>query len=91
VQRRFCEDGLRLDTTYFEKTRLWITAEADKRAAVAASRQLDPDEWNRIARRADDAKGGHEEALREYMEHVVLCPVCHAHVAVPEHLMQSAR
>jgi len=80
VQRRFCDEGLRLDTSYFEKTRTWITAEADKRVALETSRILDASEWTKIARRAAEAKTGHEEALGEYMEHMICCPVCHAHV-----------
>ncbi len=80
MQQRYCEEGLKLDTTYFEKTRVWVSAEADKRVAVGVTRGVGVNEWNDIARRADDAKIGHERALREYMEHVIACPVCNAHV-----------
>jgi hypothetical protein len=82
MQKRFCEDGLRPDTNYFEKTRIWVSAEADKRVAIGVSRGAGVNEWNDIARRADDAKQGHEQALREYMEHVIACPVCNAHLHV---------
>ena len=37
MQQRYCEDGLRLDTNYFEKTRIWVSAEADKRVAIGVS------------------------------------------------------
>lgn len=80
VHRRYCEGGLRLDTDYFEKTRVWITAEADKRVAVGTGNIADTDEWNKIARRADEAKRGHEQALLTYMEHMIQCPVCSAHI-----------
>jgi hypothetical protein len=80
LQQRYCEDGLRLDTTYFEKTRVWVGAEADKRVAIGVSRGVGINEWNEIARRADEAKRGHEQALRDYMEHVFSCPVCNAHL-----------
>lgn len=80
VHQRYCEEGLKLDTVYFERTRTWVGAEADKRVAMAGSRAVGADEWNEIARRATEAKVGHEKALREYMEHVIACPVCNAHV-----------
>ena len=83
MQQRYCEDGLRLDTTYFEKTRVWVSAEADKRVAIGVSQGVGVSEWNEIARRADEAKLGHELALREYMEHVIACPVCNAHLLAP--------
>ncbi|MGO9435884.1 MAG: hypothetical protein ACLPH3_06710 [Terracidiphilus sp.] len=80
MQQRYCEDGLRLDTTYFEKTRVWVNAEADKRVAIGVTKGVGIEAWNEIARRADEAKHGHERALREYMEHVIACPVCNTHV-----------
>lgn len=83
MQRRFCEEGLRLDTNYFEKIRLWINAEADKRIAVGARQGIGASEWNQIARRVDETKLGHEAALREYMEHVIACHICNAHVSGP--------
>jgi 2-phosphoglycerate kinase len=82
MQQRYCEDGLRLDTNYFERTRVWVSAEADKRVAIGVSQGVGVSEWNEIARRADDAKLLHEQALREYMEHVIACPVCNAHLLV---------
>jgi hypothetical protein len=80
VQRRFCEEGLRLDANYFEKIRAWISAEADKRVAVGAQQGVGATEWNQIARRVDEAKLGHETALGEYMSHMIGCPVCSAHL-----------
>ena len=80
MRRRHCEEGLKLDTSYFEKSRIWISAEADKRVAVGTGRGLNAEEWNKIARRADEAKCGHEQAMLEYMGHVIQCPVCSAHV-----------
>jgi len=92
VQRRYCDEGLRLDTDYFEKTRAWISAEADKRVAVGAGRVIEVDEWSKIARRADGAKCDHERALLDYMEHVIQCPVCSAHiVASVEELAHESR
>lgn len=80
MHQRYCEEGLKLDTLYFEKTRTWVGAEADKRVAVAGSRAVDVNEWNEIARRAAEAKLDHERTLRAYMDHVIACPVCNAHV-----------
>lgn len=80
MHQKYCEEGLKLDTVYFEKTRIWVGAEADKRVAVAGIRTVGADEWNEIARRAAEAKVDHEQALREYMDHVIACPVCNAHV-----------
>jgi hypothetical protein len=92
VQRRYCEEGLRLDTNYFEKTRIWISAEADKRVATGARHGVGASEWNQIARRVDEAKIGHQEALHEYMEHVIGCPVCGAYVhSSPEHAIHHIR
>ena len=92
MQRRYCEEGLRLDANYFEKTRLWISAEADKRVAVGARQGVGASEWNQIARRVDEAKIGHEAALREYMGHVIGCPVCSAHVpATTQHAIHQSR
>ncbi len=87
MQRRYCEEGLRLDTLYFEKTRIWVTAEADKRVAVGTPHGVEIQEWTQIARRADEAKCGHEQALREYMEHVIGCPVCNAYVLASASLL----
>lgn len=92
MQRRYCEEGLRLDTNYFEKTRLWITAEADKRVAVGTQQGVGASEWQQIARRVDEAKIGHEHALREYMEHVIGCPICNSHgFASAEHAIHNLR
>ena len=70
MERNQCEEGFGLDKTYIEKARIWISAEADKRAAVGVN------EWNDIARRADDAKTGHKVALGEYIDHTANCPRC---------------
>jgi hypothetical protein len=80
VHQRFCEEGLKLDTVYYERTRTWVGAEAEKRVAMGVGRAVSTKDWNEIARRATDAKLGHEEALRQYMEHVIACSVCNAHV-----------
>jgi hypothetical protein len=90
VHQRYCEEGLKLDTVYFEKTRAWVSTEADKRVAMAGNRTVGVDEWNEIARRAAEAKISHERALREYMDHVIACPVCNAHVlgSPSEYLME---
>jgi hypothetical protein len=57
-----------------------VSAEADKRVAIGVNRGVGINEWNDIARHADEAKIGHERALRDYMEHVISCPVCNAHL-----------
>ncbi len=92
MQRRFCEEGLRLDANYFEKIRAWISAEADKRVAVGAPNGVGATEWNQIARRVDEAKLGHELALSEYLSHMINCPVCTAHLpSLAEHASHHAR
>jgi hypothetical protein len=90
VHQKYCEEGLKFDTVYFERTRAWVGAEADKRVAVAGNRAMGVNEWNEIARRAAEAKMGHEQALRDYMDHVIACSVCHAHVlgAPSEYLVE---
>ncbi|HEX3892411.1 MAG TPA: hypothetical protein VHW46_07550 [Terracidiphilus sp.] len=91
MQRRYCEEGLRLDTNYFEKTRAWVATEADKRVAVAAGTGITANDWTRIARRVDGAKACHEEAFHAYMEHVIACPVCNAHVPTSAELIAHQR
>jgi hypothetical protein len=88
--QRYCENGLLLDTKYIEKTSIWVSAEADKRIAIGVMRGVGNNEWNEIARRANDAKLDHESALEEFIEHVFACPVCNARVlALPnEHQAQ---
>jgi len=83
VQQRYCEEGIELDTNYFEKTRIWVSAEADKRVAVGSYRGVSANEWDRIVQQAGDTKAGHEQALRLYMEHMIACPVCNSHVLAP--------
>ena len=67
MQQRYCEEGIKLDTNYFEKTRIWVSAEADKRVAVGLNRGVSANEWDQIVQRAEDTKTGHEQALRDYM------------------------
>jgi len=76
MQRKQCEEGLGLDKTYMEKARIWISAEADKRVAIGVSSAVGVNEWNDIARRAEDAKTGHKVALGEYIDHTANCPRC---------------
>jgi hypothetical protein len=83
VQQRYCEEGIELDTNYFEKTRIRVSAEADKRVAVGLNRGVSANEWDQIVQRAEDTKTGHEQALRDYMEHMIACPVCNSHVLAP--------
>ena len=40
VHQKYCEEGLKFDTVYFERTRAWVEAEADKRVAVAGNRAV---------------------------------------------------
>ena len=83
MQQSYCEEGIELDTNYFEKTRTWVSAEADKRVAVGLNRGVNANEWDQIVQRAEDTKAGHERALRMYMEHMIACPVCNSHVLAP--------
>jgi hypothetical protein len=76
MQRNQCEEGIGLDKAYMEKTRIWISAEADKRVAIGVNRAVGVNEWHDIARRADDAKTGHKAALGEYIDHTINCPRC---------------
>jgi|SRR5579872_744291 len=92
VQRKYCEEGLRLDTDYFEKIRVWISAEADKRIATGARQGVGASEWNQIAHRVDEAKLGHQQSLRAYMDHVIGCPVCSSFVrSSQEHAIHYLR
>jgi hypothetical protein len=83
VPQKYCEEGIRLDSIYFDKTRAWVGAEADKRIAVGSNRGVGVNEWDQIVQRAEDTKAGHEQALRLYMEHMIACPVCNSHVLAP--------
>ena len=72
--RRRCDEGLRLDARYFLGCGALVKAEAEK--ARAAELPHNPERWNVISRRVEDAKVAHSEARREYIDHLIACPIC---------------
>jgi hypothetical protein len=77
VLRTHCEQGGVLESTYLKTTLKWVNAETRKRMAVAVAAGISNELWHEIARRADDARSTHDEALSDYIDHVVACPECH--------------
>jgi hypothetical protein len=77
MHRNHCTDGKKLDNLYTQITLLWGVAETRKRAAFGVESRI---EWFEIGRRAEEAKTAYEKARSEYLDHVIACPVCDAHV-----------
>jgi len=77
MQQKHCKEGDKLDNLYTQNTLVWGVAETQKR--VAAFCKLSG-EWFEIARRAEEAKTDYEKAKCNYLDHVIACPSCDAHV-----------
>jgi hypothetical protein len=86
MQRRHCEDGDKLDNLYTQNTLVWGVAETRKRAAACVASK---GEWFKIARRAEEAKTAYEKAKCNYLDHVIACPLCDAHVLAPPSVRRS--
>jgi hypothetical protein len=80
MQRKHCEEGRRLDTVYLQSCGAWSKAEADRRIAAGVGGQGGPAKRNELKLRADEAKAAHAKAQGDYLDHVVSCLVCNAHV-----------
>jgi len=78
--RRYCGEGDTLDRLYTQETLAWGVAETQKRAAVCVASSA---EWFEIARSAEVAKKAYEKAKCHYLDHVIVCPVCDAHLLAP--------
>jgi hypothetical protein len=80
MPRKYCSEGDTLDRLYTQQTLAWGVAETQKRAAVCIASSV---EWFEIARNAEVARRAYEKAKCDYLDHVVICPVCDAHVLAP--------
>lgn len=77
MERRRCDKGLRLNALYLFGCGAWVKAESEK--TEAAGHSCDPESWNAILERVEDAKAAHSKAQREYIDHVAACPICRPH------------
>jgi hypothetical protein len=80
MPRIYCSEGDALDRLYTQQTLAWGVAETEKRAAVCVASSA---EWFEIARNAEVARKAYEKAKCDYLDHVIVCPVCDAHVLAP--------
>ncbi|HUD56565.1 MAG TPA: hypothetical protein VMR02_15155 [Terracidiphilus sp.] len=78
--RIYCGVGDTLDRLYTQETLAWGVAETHKRAAVRVASSA---EWFEIARNAEVARKAYEKAKCDYLDHVIGCPECDAHVLAP--------
>jgi len=77
MQQKHCKEGDELDNLYTQHTLVWGVAETRKREATCCK---PTSEWFEIARRAEEAKAAYEKAKCNYLDHVIACPACDAHV-----------
>ena len=80
MPRIYCSVGDTFDRLYTQETLAWGVAETQKRAAVRVASSA---EWFEIARTAEVARKAYEKAKCDYLDHVIGCPVCDAHVLAP--------
>jgi hypothetical protein len=80
MPRIYCSVGDTFDRLYTQETLAWGVAETQKRAAVRVASSA---EWFEIARTAEAARKAYEKAKCDYLDHVIGCPVCDAHVLAP--------
>jgi hypothetical protein len=83
MPRKYCSEGDTLDRLYTQQTLAWGVAETQKRAAVCVGSSA---EWFEIAGNAEVARKAYEKAKCDYLDHVVVCPVCDAHVLAPPYV-----
>jgi hypothetical protein len=76
MQQKHCKEGDELDNLYTQNTLVWGVAETRKRAAAGSKST----EWFEVVRRAEEAKAAYEKAKCDYLDHVIACPLCDAHV-----------
>jgi hypothetical protein len=77
MEQKHCKEGDQLDNLYRQNTLVWGITETRKRAAVCSK---STSEWFEIAGRAEEAKTAYEKAKCDYLDHVIACPLCDAHV-----------
>jgi len=77
MQRRHCETGTNSTISTRRTPRLGV-AETRKRRSMVASKG----ECLRL-RAAEEAKTAYEKAKCNYLDHVIACPLCDAHVLAP--------
>ncbi len=80
MPRIYCSVGDTFDRLYTQETLAWGVAETQKRAAVRVASSA---EWFEIARTAEAARKAYEKVKCDYLDHVIGCPVCDAHVLAP--------
>lgn len=80
MPRIYCSVGDTFDRLYTQETLAWGVAETQKRAAVRVASSA---EWFEITCTAEVARKAYEKAKCDYLDHVIGCPVCDAHVLAP--------
>jgi hypothetical protein len=80
MQRKYCSEGNTLDRLYTQETLTWGIAEAQKRSAVSIASRA---EWFKVVQNAEEAKRAYEKAKCDYLDHLIVCQVCDAHVPAP--------
>jgi hypothetical protein len=76
MHRILCETGLKLSSAYLRTTLDWVSAEANKRVAIAIARDILREDWMTMAQCAENMRAIHDQAFSEYVDHVIGCSIC---------------